>query len=129
MTGLDLHTPSRLTSHSRRPPSGRHRQGRPPVAPAHREWDTVQKARAAQLDLLEPGWLVLYGPYFRRFCAIARTQAVAEPLVEASGPDELRILMRLAETVPAHGSRAAKTEERLVTLPRAVQAARTPARA
>ncbi|MGW4641027.1 hypothetical protein ACWEN6_21045 [Sphaerisporangium sp. NPDC004334] len=60
--------------------------------------DERQKARAGQLGLLEPGWLVIYGVYSRRFSAIARTADVAEPLVEAATPEELRALMRESET-------------------------------
>lgn len=99
MTGLTVHGPGRPTR-VRRQPIGRHRQGRPLIQPVRRDWDSAEKARAAQLDVLEPGWLVLYGPYYRRFYAIARMRAVSEPLVEATGPEELRNLMRLAETAP-----------------------------
>jgi hypothetical protein len=80
MTGLAVCGPGRLTGVRRRP-IGRHRQGRPLIRPKRREWDSAEKARAAQLDLLEPGWLVLYGLYYRRFYAIARVRATAEPLV------------------------------------------------
>ncbi|WP_248965300.1 hypothetical protein [Sphaerisporangium perillae] len=104
MRGLGPGTPGRLPR-MRRAPAGRHRHGRLVSMPDRREWDIAQKARAAQLDLLEPGWLVLYGPYYRRFYAIARMNAVTEPLVEASGPEELRSLMRLAEAAPADMSR------------------------
>ncbi|MEO3808773.1 hypothetical protein ABGB17_07200 [Sphaerisporangium sp. B11E5] len=80
-----------------RPPIGRHRHGRPASRTPHHEWDMPQKARAAHLDFLEPAWLVLYGPYHRRFYAIARTPAVTEPLIEATTPEELRTLIRQAE--------------------------------
>lgn len=101
MIGLDVRRrPGRLPL-TRRPPAGRHRHGRPATRPNHREWDSAQKARAAQLDLLEPGWLVLYGPYYRRFYAIARTGAVFDPVVEATTPEELRSLMRQAEAIHA----------------------------
>ncbi|GAA3813409.1 hypothetical protein GCM10022226_37670 [Sphaerisporangium flaviroseum] len=97
----------------RRTPAGRHRHGRPATELGRREWDTAQKARAAQLDLLEPGWLVLYGPYYRRFYAIALVSVVIEPVVEASGPEELRTLMRLAEANPAPMSRETQLGRRL----------------
>ncbi|MET8141465.1 hypothetical protein ABZU32_14255 [Sphaerisporangium sp. NPDC005288] len=90
---------------SRRPPTGRHRLRRPatmpePLAPdgGRKAWDEKQQARAGQLGLLEPGWLVMYGVYSRRFYAIARTAEVAEPLVEAATPGELCALMRDSES-------------------------------
>jgi hypothetical protein len=104
MTAVQVHGTGR-PSRTRRPPAGRHRQGRPSTVPDRREWDSAHKARATQLDLLEPGWLVLYGPYYRRFYAIARTSTVAEAVVEATGIEELRSLMRQAETAPAQGDR------------------------
>ncbi|WP_424535098.1 hypothetical protein ACOZ38_33705 [Sphaerisporangium viridialbum] len=111
MTALGARGPGRL-ARTRRSPSGRHRYGRPATVPDRQEWDSAQKARAAQLDLLEPGWLVLYGPYYRRFYAIARMAAVTESLVEASGPEEPRTLMRLAEAAPTRTSRGTGLEGR-----------------
>ncbi|MEO3809451.1 hypothetical protein ABGB17_10675 [Sphaerisporangium sp. B11E5] len=104
MAVLDVRRrPGRLTF-TRRPPAGRHRRGRPTIPPERpgpdgrrRVWDAAQKARAEQLGLLEPGWLVTYGPYSRRFHAIARTAEVSEPIVEAATPEELRGLMRQSE--------------------------------
>jgi hypothetical protein len=89
---------------TRRASSGRHRRGRPTVAPERlgadgrgRVWDAAQRVRAEQFGLLEPGWLVIYGPYSRRFHAIARTAQVAEPLIDAPTLEELRGLMRESE--------------------------------
>ncbi|GII85649.1 hypothetical protein Ssi03_36390 [Sphaerisporangium siamense] len=102
---------------SAHPSPGRHRQRRPHSQPnpdldhpAHRDWDGGQKARAAHLDLLEPGWLVLYGPYHRRFYAIARTAAVTEPLVQATTIDGLRTLMRESESEAAAGMMGARAQ-------------------
>ncbi|MEV6984148.1 hypothetical protein AB0M95_23235 [Sphaerisporangium sp. NPDC051017] len=88
---------------TRRPAAGRHRRGSA-TEPERREpdgrrkiWDGKQKARAEQLGLLEPGWLVIYGPYSRRFYAIARIAEVSEPLLDAATSDELRSLMRGSE--------------------------------
>jgi hypothetical protein len=105
MTGLDVRRRPGHRILTRRPSSGRHRQGRPSTQPNHHEWDSAQRAKAAQLDLLEPGWLVLYGPYYRRFYAIARTSAVSESVVEATTPEELRALMRQAEVIHAPTNR------------------------
>ncbi|GII83980.1 hypothetical protein Ssi03_19700 [Sphaerisporangium siamense] len=99
---------------TRRPSTGRHRHGLAATVPDRREWDTAQKASAAQLDLLEPGWLVLYGSYYRRFYAIACVNTVAERLVEASDPDELRALMRQAEARP-HRKSQARTSQALAS--------------
>ncbi|GGK97024.1 hypothetical protein Sme01_35370 [Sphaerisporangium melleum] len=106
---------------SRRPPTGRHRLGgraAVPESPARGDgqvWDEKQQARAGQLGLLEPGWLVIYGVYSRRFYAIARMAEVAEPLIEATTCGELRALMRDSES------------RRLVPLPRTPEAS-TPRR-
>ncbi|RCG22459.1 hypothetical protein DQ384_35745 [Sphaerisporangium album] len=88
---------------TRRPTAGRHRRG-PATEPERREpdgrrrvWDGTQRARAEQLGLLEPGWLVIYGPYSRRFYAIARIAEVSEPLLDAATSEELRSLMRRSE--------------------------------
>src|SRR5690348_1579342 len=66
---------------SRRPATGRHRLRRSATVPEppdveRKAWDEKQQARAEQLGLLEPGWLVIYGVYSRRFYAIARTAEV-----------------------------------------------------
>ncbi|MFC6080793.1 hypothetical protein [Sphaerisporangium aureirubrum] len=89
-----------MPTRTERPSAGRHRHGRPASRTPHHEWDMPQKARAAHLGFLEPAWLVLYGPYHRRFYAIARTPAVTEPLIEARTPEELRTLIRQAEAPP-----------------------------
>ncbi|GGL03665.1 hypothetical protein Sme01_65090 [Sphaerisporangium melleum] len=80
---------------------GRHRIGAPfrPV-PSHR-WDLAKKAAAAQLDQLEPAWLVYYGPGTRRFVAIAVWPAPRPLQVDAFTVEELRALMREAEVEAA----------------------------
>ncbi|MDH2428864.1 hypothetical protein [Sphaerisporangium sp. TRM90804] len=61
-----------------------------------RRFDRAKKAAAAQLDQLEPSWLVLYGEWTRQFVAFARW--TAEPVrVAAATVEELRELMREAE--------------------------------
>ncbi|MDH2430367.1 hypothetical protein [Sphaerisporangium sp. TRM90804] len=102
---------------TRRPAAGRHRRGTA-AQPEHRGpegrrkvWDARQRARAEQLGLLEPGWLVMYGAYSRRFYAIARISEVCEPLLQAATPEELRTLMRgseLAGLAPARRSRTGR---------------------
>ncbi|GII75690.1 hypothetical protein Sru01_06720 [Sphaerisporangium rufum] len=104
---------------TKRASGGRHRLGRTPAgsdptgsghggAPdrsrERRELDGPQRVRASRLGLLEPGWLVLYAPYHRRFYALARTSDVADPVVSAATVDGLRARMRQAETsAPCRG--------------------------
>ncbi|MDH2427553.1 hypothetical protein [Sphaerisporangium sp. TRM90804] len=79
-----------------KPPGGRHRDGVLPDQFVSRRFDQVKKAAAAQLDRMEPGWLILYGEWTREFVAFARW--AAEPVRVASATvDELRGLMREAE--------------------------------
>jgi hypothetical protein len=76
---------------------GRHRIGARPEQVASRRWDQAERAAAAQLNLTEPAWLVMYGPGSRRFVAMAAWN-VPQPLrVEALTVAELRHLMREAE--------------------------------
>ncbi len=75
---------------------GRHAIGAPYSEVAPRIWDPAKKAAAAQLDMLEPTWVVLYGPASRRFFAFAMWH-VAPLRVEATTIEELRHLMREAE--------------------------------
>ncbi|WP_424535938.1 hypothetical protein ACOZ38_38940 [Sphaerisporangium viridialbum] len=59
--------------------------------------DVVQKAEAAQLDVLEPGWVVVYLTHRRRFCAFACLEGLGDEVVEARTAAELRRMMRDAE--------------------------------
>jgi hypothetical protein len=77
---------------------GRHRVGAPAERVLPRVWDQVKRAAAAQLDLTEPAWLVMYGPGSRRFVAMATWNAAQPVRVEAFTIAELRDLMREAET-------------------------------
>ncbi|GII77791.1 hypothetical protein Sru01_27730 [Sphaerisporangium rufum] len=78
-------------------PRGRHTAGRPyaPVEPGAP--DPGARAAAVLVDRLEPDWTVIYGPWSRRFYALA-VFPTAEPLIiEAATAPELRALMREAE--------------------------------
>jgi hypothetical protein len=50
--------------------AGRHARGIPVVGVQQRHWDTRQRACAANLDLVTPGWLVMYLVYSRQFYAV-----------------------------------------------------------
>ncbi len=78
-------------------PRGRHRLGVQPAPSPSRQWDHAKKAAAAQLDQLEPGWLILYGTHSRRFVAMASWVTRGPVRVEASTIGELCDLMREAE--------------------------------
>ncbi|MFC7382843.1 hypothetical protein [Sphaerisporangium rhizosphaerae] len=74
-----------------------------PAGSRPHQWDPAKRAAAAQLDQIEPGWHVFYGPGTRRFAAIA-LWPVPDPLrVEAYDVEELRELMRDAELTAAIG--------------------------
>jgi hypothetical protein len=77
---------------------GRHGEGYRPRTVAPRVFDPTARAQAAQLDQLEPGWLVWYGVYDRLFYAIARTGTADPACIGARTPDALRALMREAES-------------------------------
>ncbi|MDH2429301.1 hypothetical protein [Sphaerisporangium sp. TRM90804] len=77
-------------------PIGRHRDGGLPPRFRSRRWDAEKKADAAQLDQMEPSWVILYGEGTRQFIAFAKW--TAEPVrIAAASVDELRSLMREAE--------------------------------
>lgn len=78
--------------------SGRHRGGRP-KAWARRHWDAEKRAQAAQLDLVEPSWAVMYGVFVRRFYAFARLPIPSGLIVEADDVEELKTRMREEEAV------------------------------
>ncbi|MEO3811446.1 hypothetical protein ABGB17_20840 [Sphaerisporangium sp. B11E5] len=80
-------------------PVGRHRPGRRPEKVTRRRFDADAIAQAAMLDQLEPGWLVWYGPYFRRFYAVAMSGKVGPLCVTARSCEALRTQMREAEAV------------------------------
>ncbi|GAA1265732.1 hypothetical protein GCM10009677_17310 [Sphaerisporangium rubeum] len=76
---------------------GRHAEGAPVTEVRSVHWDTAKRAAAEELDRLEPGWLVLYGTWSRRFYAIALWEAPCPVLLDARTAEELRGLMRQAE--------------------------------
>ncbi|MEV6981273.1 hypothetical protein AB0M95_08445 [Sphaerisporangium sp. NPDC051017] len=85
--------------------AGRHVLGGPVGEVRPGCWDEREKAVAAQIDQLEPGWLVMYGVWSRRFFAIAAWSGV--PLmIEARDAEDLRHQMREAEldAMPSSGS-------------------------
>ncbi|GII87787.1 hypothetical protein Ssi03_57770 [Sphaerisporangium siamense] len=63
-----------------------------------RRWDQAKRAAAAQLNQLEPGWFVFYGVGSRRFVAFGTWWASVPVRVEARTAEELRELMREAES-------------------------------
>lgn len=83
---------------SHRRSAGRHRPGRLPERVSRQEFDTAAIAQAAMLDQLEPGWVVWYGVYFRRFYAIALATGVGPLCIAARSCDALRTLMRESES-------------------------------
>ncbi|MET8141835.1 ATP-binding protein [Sphaerisporangium sp. NPDC005288] len=85
---------------------GRHRQGAGFEQVVRRQWDLAERAAAHQLDLLEPGWTVLYGVGTRRFYALATWPAPEAVIVQARDTDELRRLMREAEQITWLGGEA-----------------------
>lgn len=86
---------------------GRHRCGVPYTPVGRRRWDERQRAQAAQLDALEPGWSVVYGPWSRLFFAFAAWPASRAVVVDARTPEALWQAMREAETSGAAMGRAA----------------------
>ena len=56
-----------------------------------------QRAQAAHLDALEPGWAILYGPWSRVFFAFAAWPATRGVVVNAPTPEGLWQAMREAE--------------------------------
>lgn len=65
----------------------RHRWGAPPSPrPRPRIWDPA-----------EPGWVIVYGPWRRRYTAFAAWPAPRPVVVDASTPEELWGAMRSAE--------------------------------
>jgi hypothetical protein len=76
---------------------GRHRCGVPYTPVRRRRWDERQRAQAAHLDALEPGWAILYGPWSRVFFAFAAWPAPRALVVGARTPEGLWDAMRQAE--------------------------------
>ncbi|GGK69043.1 hypothetical protein Sme01_14400 [Sphaerisporangium melleum] len=85
---------------------GRHRQGAGFEHVVRRQWDLAEQAAAHLLDLLEPGWAVMYGVGTRRFYAIATWPALEPLIIEARATDELCRLMREAERTTRPGGEA-----------------------
>ncbi|GII80233.1 hypothetical protein Sru01_52150 [Sphaerisporangium rufum] len=77
---------------------GRHRPGTPLERVSRRAWDRRERAAAERMDRLEPGWVVWYGVGSRRFHAAATWPAPEPPQVAGRTVDELRHLMREAES-------------------------------
>ena len=80
----------------------RHRWGSPPSPrPLPPIWDVHQREQAALINSREPGWVVVYGPWRRRFSAFAAWPTPRPVVVDASTPEELWGEMRSAEAT--HG--------------------------
>ena len=69
------------------------------VVPRRRGWDPAERHAAWELDRVEPGWCVFYGPYRRRFYAIAAWPAPFPLVLDASDIEELRRQLRETETM------------------------------
>src|SRR5437868_9894574 len=67
------------------------------VVPRRREWDPAERRAAWELDRFEQGWSVFYGPYTRRFYAIATWSSPFPLVLDARDIEELRIQIRQAE--------------------------------
>lgn len=65
-----------------------------------RNWDSDQRNAAWELDRSEPRWVVFYGPYTRRFYAIAAWPSPSPIVLDAEGTAELRELMHEADAAP-----------------------------
>ncbi|WP_405143885.1 hypothetical protein OG589_39955 [Sphaerisporangium sp. NBC_01403] len=77
--------------------TGRHTIGRPYVRVEPGHADPRARATAVLLDRLEPAWTILYGPWSRRFYALALFATPAPLIVEAFTAQELKEQMRQAE--------------------------------
>ncbi|MEV6981352.1 hypothetical protein AB0M95_08860 [Sphaerisporangium sp. NPDC051017] len=86
---------------------GRHRLGGQLVTTVSpKVFDPAATAHAAHLDHLEPGWMIWYGLYDRRFHAIALIRGVEPARVEARTPEALTSYMREAESSTWPGGRS-----------------------
>ncbi len=80
---------------------GRHRCGVPYTPVRRIRWDVRQREQAARLDAEEPGWVIVYGPWSRRFMAFAAWPVSRGLVVDARTPEELWEAMRDAEMTDA----------------------------
>lgn len=80
--------------------TGRHRLGAALMPWVRIRWDIRQRAAAAGLDAIEPGWLVIYRVWARRFYAVPMWPLAGRPGIEADTVAGLRARMRQAETAP-----------------------------
>ncbi|GII76863.1 hypothetical protein Sru01_18450 [Sphaerisporangium rufum] len=60
--------------------------------------DPYQVADTLQQD--HPGWLILWAPWRRKFCAFSRDPHATSLVVEAVTPERLIALVRQADTEP-----------------------------
>ncbi|GGK66172.1 hypothetical protein Sme01_11080 [Sphaerisporangium melleum] len=77
---------------------GRHRPGTPVAQVQPGRWDPAKRAAARQLDQLEPAWVVWYGVGARCFYAVAIWGTPGPLLVQSRTIEELRALMREADS-------------------------------
>ncbi|GII83873.1 hypothetical protein Ssi03_18630 [Sphaerisporangium siamense] len=79
-------------------PRGRHeeRDGTPEAA-RRRSWEPEARAEAERLGAAEPGWVIFYGVWSRRYFAFAIKKGVEPAMVDAPITRVLRLLMREAE--------------------------------
>jgi hypothetical protein len=62
---------------------------------------------AASIEADNPGWVVIWGTWGRRFCAFSREARTGGVIVEAGTPQRLDALMRQVEAEsPGAGGRA-----------------------
>lgn len=91
------------TSSSRRTDEAGRSNQQPPAR--RRDWDPDKRRAAWELDRSAPGWAVFYGPYSRRFYAIAAWPSPCPLVLDAEDTVELRTLMHEADA--AYGLRMA----------------------
>ncbi|MFC4536276.1 hypothetical protein [Sphaerisporangium dianthi] len=79
---------------------GRHALGRPYVEVErvdHGTPDLAERAAAVLLDRMEPAWTIMYGPWSRRFHALALYPTPEPLVVEARTAQDLLSRIRQAE--------------------------------
>jgi hypothetical protein len=87
----------RLFGRRRTKQAGRHTIGQPYVPVEPGDPDPRARATAVLLDRLEPAWTILYGPWSRRFYALALFPTPHPLIVEESTAQGLTEQMRQAE--------------------------------
>jgi len=64
-----------------------------------RPCDAYEAARAALMQQMSPGWVVMWGPWTRKFTAWHAADPTQTRCVESADPEELRDLITTTETL------------------------------